>query len=621
MIELNINFDNPKLSLIIKDLCDFFEKKEVTIFSGAGISIPSGLPDSRKLVDSIASILNFSIEKLNIGTIEDRKLLDKVVADYRLERILDSIVSQHGAAILNSILNFQSSKPTFNHKAVALLAEHGYLSHIITLNFDVLFEESLYNNNVPFELHLPLVSVVEHSKNEKPVVTITKPHGTLPFKDFSYQEYFLAATLQYAGDHPQNENILAFNQIAKKSPVLLVCGYANNDWDIFPILNSTPWKQIYWIQHTKETPNSVLNWLKTYPPQVSCLIHGDIRVLFKNILKQFKITCNEPIDENYPTLNPDLSNLISNPTTTAFVTLSLLDGKRNSLYITLLKQFGHSLQETGDKDLIHRWEKAMSWSHHAHERNPRKAIRRYRKVISNTSQAPINDLNRLNECLSIYYEYISTLKRPYLNPFLPFDIFHVIRWRKEILQRIDYINSSIDYNSVIIKKESKRVRALISYYLVDLYHNWAYHLLPFSSRIIKPLIKFIFKRIAFLYDKLAYIYPDMDWEYRFVRRIEAHLFAGSLIANQLKEKLSKVHDMFEQTDQSGHHAYTESVLSIMHLDYLGFLKAKSRMTNEHEVATPSGMLRMILFQKYFWPKTISNWAVLRYFVNYSKPKT
>jgi len=338
-------------------------------------------------------------------------------------------------------------------------------------------------------------------------------------------------------------------------------------------------------------------------------------------LKQLKITCNEPIDEIFPTLNPDLSKLISNPAATAFVALSLLDGKRNSLYITLLKQLGNSLQVTGDKNLLHRWEKAMSWTHHAHERDPHKAIRRYRKVISTTSQATKNDLNRLNECLSMYYEYMSTLKRPYLNPFLPFDIYNVIKWRHEILQRIDDINSSIENNSVIIKKESKRLKALISYYLVDLYHNWAYHLLPFSSRIIKPLIKLIFKRIAFLYDKLAYIYPDMDWEYRFVRRIEAHLFAGSLIANQLKEKLSQVHDMFEQTDQSGHHAYTESVLSTMHLDYSGFLKAKSRMTDEHEVATPSGMLRMILFQKYFWPKTISTWAVLRYFVNYSKPNT
>jgi len=382
-----------------------------------------------------------------------------------------------------------------------------------------------------------------------------------------------------------------------------------------------PWKRIYWIQHTNETPNSVLNWLNAYPPQLAYLIHGDVRLLFKNILKQLKITFNEPIDENYPTINPDLTNLISNPTATAFAALSLLDGKRNSLYTTLLKQLGHSLQETGNKNLLQKWEKAMSWTHHAHERDPHKAIRRYRKVIPTKSQAAKNDLNRLNECLTMYYEYMSTLKRPYLNPFLPFDIFQVIKWRNEIMKRIDNINSSVENNSVIIKKESKRVRALISYYLVDLYHNWAYHFLPFSSRITKPLIKLIFSCIAYRYDKLANIYPDMDWEYRFVRRIEAHLFEDSLIANQVKEKLVHVRDMFEQTDQSGHHAYTESVLSIMHLDYSGFLKAKSRMTDKHEVATPSGMLRMVLFQKYFWPKTISTWAVLRIFVKHSKSKT
>jgi len=195
MIETNINSDGSHLSFIIRDLSEFFVKKEVTIFSGAGVSIPSGLPDSKKLIKSISSILSLSIEKLNIGTIKDRKLLDKVVFDYRLERILDSIVSYHGTAILKSILNFQSSKPTFNHKAAAILAKHGYLSHIITLNFDVLFEEAFQKNFVPFEWHLPLVSVPEHPKDKQPVVTITKPHGTFPFKGYSYREYFLAATL------------------------------------------------------------------------------------------------------------------------------------------------------------------------------------------------------------------------------------------------------------------------------------------------------------------------------------------------------------------------------------------------------------------------------------------
>lgn len=621
MSETNISSNDPQFGTFLRDLVEFFRRNEVTIFAGAGVSVPSGLPNSRTLIKSISSALEMAVEKLNIGTIEDRKLVVEVVANYRLERILDSIVSFHGTPILNLILNFQSSEPNYNHKATAQLAKHGYLSHIITLNFDVFFEVSLQHEHVPFEWHLPLASVVELPKNKQTVVTITKLHGTLPFNGYSYQDYYLAATLQYAGDHPQEENIQAIKSIVKKSPVLLVCGYSNNDWDIFPILTSIPWKRVYWIQHTNDPSNSVIKWLNAYPPHVSWLVHGDVRLLFKETLNQLNITYNEPIGPNYPTKNLDFSNLVSNPAATAFSALSLLDGKKNSLYISLLKQLGNSYQVTGKKNLHHIWEKAMSWVHHAHERNPHKAIRRYRKVIPISSRVASNDLNRLSECVSMYYEHISTLKRPYLNPLLPFDIFHALRWRKELLSRIADIDSSADNNSVIIRKESERLRALMSYYVVDLYHNWAYHLLPFSNRFVQSLIKAVFNRIAFLYDRLARVYLNMDWEYRFVRRVEAHLFARNLIANQLKVKLRQVRDMFEQTDQSGHQAYTESVLAAMDIDYSAFLKVKARMTDHHGVATPSGMLRIILFQRYFWPDTISAWAVLRFFIKYSKPKT
>ena len=38
MIEIGINPDKSQLNLILEDLCESFEKREVTIFSGAGIS-------------------------------------------------------------------------------------------------------------------------------------------------------------------------------------------------------------------------------------------------------------------------------------------------------------------------------------------------------------------------------------------------------------------------------------------------------------------------------------------------------------------------------------------------------------------------------------------------------
>lgn len=619
MFETSVDSDKAKFDLALSDLIESFKCNEVTVFAGAGVSIPSGLPDSWTLVESISTAFEIAVERLKIGTIEDRKLVTEIVTTYRLERILDSIAHFHGNPSLNTLLNFHPAEPNYNHKALASLAKRGCLSNIITLNFDVLFEISLQAFEVPFTWHLPLASVLEKSNNAQPIVTITKPHGTLPFDNLPYQDYYLATTLQYTGDHPQEENIQALKSVGLESPVLLVCGYANNDWDIFPILTTVPWKKIFWIQHTHQVPPAVLKWLRNFPPHIVCLIYGDVRILFKEILDQLNILINEPINQNTPIKNPDISTLVSKPAATTFAALSLLDDKRNDLYTTLLEQFRHSEQVAREKHLIETWERAMAWIHHSHERNPRKAIERYRKVIPISSQAAYNDLKRMNDCRSMHYEYISTLKQPYLNKLLLSDIFYVIGWRKELLSRTRKTELSRETNPMD-KKESKRLQSLVRYDVVDLFHNWAYHLLPFTNRLIRGIIKWVFKQISRSYDRLAKQNPDMDWEYRFIRRVESHLIAFNSVDKFMKDKIDKVYEMFKQTDRSGHHAYTESVLAIMHSDFKAFRSAKESLNNPSGISTPSGMLRMILLQRYFWPGRVSSCVILKSFLKKSKPR-
>ena len=618
MIEAHIGSIDDKLEAASCELAELFQRRRVTIFAGAGVSIPSGLPDSPTLIKSISRVLLESLKELRLVGIEDLDTAADIIAGYRLEPILDAIVRFHGNSGIDFLSCFGSAQPSYDHHAAAILASQGYLDNIITLNFDPLFEMALQRLSVPFTWHLPLASVYESPKHSPTRVKITKPHGTLPVEEYSYDDYYLAATLQYAGDHPQEENIRAIIAVSKESPVLLVCGYANMDWDMFPILSSVPWERVYWIQHSDRPPQSVVNWLGARKPHTSWLLFGDVQLLLMRILEHFRITDNVTIGTNLPMRNPDLSSLVSKRAATAFAAVSLLAGKKNMPYRSMLAELGRHEQIVREKRLLEIWEREMAWSYHVHERDPHKAIRRYRRVIPLSLKTSDIDLDRLSDCLSMYYEYISTLKRFYVDLLLPLDIFFALKWRRELLDRVGKAMASQQGNPWV-KKEVGRLLALTRYFVLDVYHNWGYHLLLFANPLVRNVVKRAFRKIARLYDALAKEHPDIDWEYHFVRRVEAHLLALNATSDSMKVKLKEVCDMFDQTGQSGHLAYTKSVLAVVQSDLAEFLQASKPMSDGNEAATPTGTLRVILLQRYFWPNTISGWATLRSLLKYSKP--
>jgi hypothetical protein len=219
----------------------------------------------------------------------------------------------------------------------------------------------------------------------------------------------------------------------------------------------------------------------------------------------------------------------------------------------------------------------------------------------------------------MYYEHISTLKQPYLNRLLLVDLYYVHKWRCELLLRANSIGSS-DEGNPWVKKEALRILALTRFYVVDLYHNLGYHLLLFSNRLARSVTKMVFSRIALLYDAIAREQPNIDWEYHFVRRVEAHLIAHNVVDDDMNRKLTGISKMFDRTDQFGHYAYTKSVLAVIQSDYAAFISAKKLMTDPRGAATPSGILRMILFQRYFWPEKVSGWKTLRSLLSYLKAR-
>ena len=622
---INMISGEPAFDGCVLELSTALQKQGGTFFAGAGISQPSGFPTTVVLVDQLVDTMIESLAITGIGSISERNAIKNIIKGYRLERLLDAIVDIHGnQAAINYLSVLQDANENYNHQAIAELAAKGFISNIITLNFDVLFEQALRKHSVTFSWNLPLatdVIIPELATRVK----VTKPHGTFQFGDFQYTPHCLAATLKLMGDRPQKETARIINKIAMQGPVLIVAGYSDDDWDISPLLTAAPWSQVYWCEYVEPTQpfatpskrpcKRIFNWLESRPNNSSFLLYGDVRTLLSSILGDRNAL---HIWREEPQRIPDASFLLAKPARSAVATIRLLDGTNKELYINLFPRLKTIPSLTEDDVLHNYWIRMESWFSHIHERNIRRAVNIHRRLVQEPRPHSIaSDLVYLNDLRTLYYEYISAAKRPYLNPRWPIDLLKAYKVRQLLRRIVLKVKASPETNTWS-EKAADLQEALAAYYQVDLLHNWGYLLLPFNNRFANNLIHKVFRSIAKRYDYTLGRYPVLDWEYFYVRSVEAELIAGDrLELSTMIAKLQEIADMFQLTRQDGHLAYVESIKAIITNSEADFAKAEAKFLKENTGTSPSGKLRIRLLRRHFWPDTISLFVVLRDIMKYS----
>jgi len=619
-ITLNIEPGSPEFNSSILSLFDTLKEHRVTFFTGAGVSKPSGLPLAKVLCENLLNAMEKSLEIINIGSKNERHLIKEILKGYRLERLLDSLVDSHNDQVVVEYLNhvMQNANENYNHKAIARLAKAGYINHLITLNFDTLFEQALSNQFITYSWYLPLASPILIPNSENQFI-IVKPHGTLPLNGLSFAPHYLSATLQYAGDRPQLENLTAIKSVLSKDPVLFVAGYSDYDWDISPIMTRIPWSHVYWCQFdaNEKFNNSIIKWFNSRSFKSTTIYIGDVRKIFTILLKEVSTEYNN--QENIPRI-PDSSIFLHKPEATALAAIKLLDGTSNELYCKLLPQFGEYINQNNNPQIYRKWEKAMAWYHHAHKRNIRKAIDINLRLFRTTQTiANENNLIKIKDIRSIYYEFISAAKRPHSNFRWPIDLIIAYRYRKSLKHQAIKIIKSDTVNPWIIK-ETERQIAFTDFYVIDLFHNWGYYLLPFKNSLARFITRKAFQFIFSHYQKLADLYPILNWEYHYVRSIEAALIAHKKLQVEIiKEKLSEILEMFIETDQHGHADYVKSINAIIDNSESDFSKVEKSFFNNNTGTSPTGKLRMILFRRYFWPNTMNTsiFSLFKYLSKYT----
>jgi len=212
-----------------------------TIFVGAGISAPSGIPTVAPLCSSILS---------GLGTSDYSSAL-LLEAGLPFELWLETLRER---VDLSSLLGvFEAASPNFYHYAIATLIAVGQLRTVVTTNYDTLLEQALdhlgLQQKVDFDVYYDPQGFADIDwKSSRP--RLLKLHGSIVDLDSIYATLSQVANREYLGVvSPTVRAVFGGGQHER----VLVMGYSCSDhFDISPAIRSlgSELHDLLLIEHT-----------------------------------------------------------------------------------------------------------------------------------------------------------------------------------------------------------------------------------------------------------------------------------------------------------------------------------------------------------------------------------
>ena len=266
--------------IIINQLTRHLKRKELALFCGAGISIPSGIPGVGSYIDSCDKIVDGItpriLEQFDFSSDEIKSFLS---AHLPFEAFIEHLI-EYGLD-LNKIVSIFDSKPNNYHRAIAYLTQKGLISKIVTTNFDQCIEKALgYYDKLSL---IPNINDYFSNHSKLPLKYFAKVHGCLS------EPSNLAITIKEISKRKNQQRNRLINNIFQKSAThnaVLIVGYSCSDhFDITPQIQ-------YLITKRKRNLCKVIYWEYEYATTPKIVhfkdINANARYLFKghpNILK------------------------------------------------------------------------------------------------------------------------------------------------------------------------------------------------------------------------------------------------------------------------------------------------------------------------------------------------
>lgn len=558
--------ENDYKKVLIKTAQNVQEIKALP-FLGAGISCdaPSFLPVAdqitRPIIQKLWASLSIFPELMAMPKL-DLALPRRVLEESRMERILDVLVTVYGNESLRCLDELKSNRWNGNHAAIAVMSRKGKLPFCITLNFDTLIEQAVAVGNSG-KVHCPLLQNGDNFKfGDGPhCLDLIKPHGS--FVEFGSHEGgydYISTTLSLIGSKPSNKTTEIISSIISKCPFILVAGYSDDDWDVYPILveNSAKINGVVWIEYFEydkldcaesllhlfgDKQRRVNRWLENLPCPVYILL-GPSKDFFGDLVNRlaFKITMPEELSAR----DAGKINACHMPWDSSTQNTRIA----NSLAVAMLVQhtgkFSHKLLKCLDGNEFiasDKKKKAIVKSLLAHTKHTEGDIlgalaqtKKLIKLIESFDMSQFFDLGA--EYVWYGYQHFCALK-PHKIPlyYLPICWLHYFVGRYYMNRGLVYMKKHASDKSAYKYKLQK---SLVDFYGTDLLHNWAGLLMIFGNKlefVIKGLFKIIFNRYSAIDNDAL-----MSREYYWLRKLEAGLLADK--ANEM----GKMEDIIRKID-------------------------------------------------------------------------
>lgn len=196
-----------------------FSQKEVVLFIGAGMSVAAGFPTARDLAKALAAKMSIK----GIPAVDDLEAVaEKIVATYDARTLANEL-----RGLLPTTSEFDLSP---SHFLIASLVKHGFVSNIITTNYDDLIEDACRHIGAKIDVvvtqnHLLLV------KEGRP--KLIKLHG-----DFDHPELLVISRNDYAkfDSDPRRGLLLREVQALAARRSFLFLGYSLQDHNFLQLL-------------------------------------------------------------------------------------------------------------------------------------------------------------------------------------------------------------------------------------------------------------------------------------------------------------------------------------------------------------------------------------------------
>ncbi|MBI4834514.1 MAG: SIR2 family protein [Planctomycetes bacterium] len=614
-----IGEDIQSYDSLVKETSAEFQKRNVLLFTGAGISTgePSSLPLAVELIKPLVSEFKKATQlfpELNKIDSKDKNLAFATLEEARLERLLDALYRVYKEPALDYISVLNGDECNTNHNAIAALAKNNFLPVCITLNFDLLIEKAVGSCEIECPLSTP--SKIPFGTSN-PILRVIKPHGTFTEGDDPYK--YLAATLSDIGSEPAYNTIRVISDAIDKSSVLLVAGYSDDDWDIFPILvkktsSAKRLKKIIWVQYISpktierrkagldEISERVYNWLSNSNIEAVILI-GDIRQFLIDTLESLSITISQPKGgvKKHPDIAPfkadnDPNNAQSIKTALALAYIIHQTGEYSEKLLWLLHN-NSIIKNT--PHLLWQVEDLLGHMYHTYGKLER-AIRHTKQTIS-AKQHPEVELSVAKDIVWLGYEYLCLSKRP--NPLRP---LRLIKIPYCIFKGMYLLKKGISLAKT--NEERKSLKGLAAYYRVDLLHSWGNILMLFGCYTVR-IFAFYFRWIESLYSDIDKNFDVMKTAYYWLRHLETKLLGRKFIdkkeLKEIKDRLDELqiqNDLVQNNPQSGNTRAYRALLYYLIDHNMG--KAKEEINGSDKEwrkkckGIASGWRRTVLFKRF-----------------------